>query len=72
MKKAIYHNMLFFNIHLFSITSQNINFALYKKNRLNHSSSMNNTVANKIINLTQLIILGPQIPVKQKWHHFLS
>ena len=40
-------------------------------NRLNHSSPMNNTL-NKIKDFPQLFALGLQIPITQKWHHFLA
>ena len=40
--------------------------------RLNHSSLMNNTAANKINHFPKLIALGPQIALKRKWHYLLS
>ena len=39
-------------------------------NKLNHSSPMTNTVTNKIKHYPQLFALGPQIPLKLKWHYF--
>ena len=40
--------------------------------RINHSSLMNNTAANKINHFPKLIALGPQIAFKRKWHYLLS
>ena len=40
--------------------------------RINHSSLMNNTAANKINHFPKLIALGPQIVLKRKWHYLLS
>ena len=40
--------------------------------RINHSSAMNNTVKNKIKYFPQILTVGPQITLKQKWHYFLS
>ena len=33
---------------------------------------MNNTVKNKIKYFPQILAVGPQITLKQKWHYFLS
>ena len=38
-------------------------------NRLDHSSPISNTVTSKIKYFPQLLALGPQIPLKIKWHH---
>ena len=40
--------------------------------RLNHSSSINNTVTNKTKHFPQLFVLGPQVALRQKMYGFLS
>ena len=45
---------------------------LINVSRFNHTSLMNNVVANKIRHLPQLPTLGPQIAFKREWYYFLS
>ena len=85
-KKTIHHKRLFsatypakcFYWKVFFYTFSNIsekncldNSVFNNLNRLDHSSPINNTVANKTKHLPQLFSLSQQILLKLKWHHFL-
>ena len=68
----------FFHWKVFFLTFSNIsekncldNSVFNNVNRLDHSSLMNNTVANKTKHFPQLFSLSQQILLKLKWHHFL-
>ena len=85
-KKTIHHKRLFsatisskmFLLESIFYTFSNIsekncldNSVFDNLNRLDHSSPINNTVANKTKHLPQLFSLSQQILLKLKWHHFL-
>ena len=67
-KRLYFIKTIFIKNHYWKVFSPILN----NISEQNHYFRMNSTVTNKIKHFPQLFALDPQIPFKQKWHHFLS